>query len=183
MSHIPDMAPNLDINTQITYNRVLVQLGMCAFSLGLIQECVNALTDIVSSGRIKELLGQGISKNSTNEKEERRRMLPYHMHINVEVAEAVHLIASMLIEIPNIVAESIDASKKQSAKFFRKQYEQYRNFYGPPESFKDYIIVAAKELHQGNWKKCYEYLLSVNIWNKLSQDVKSVTKGLCYNNC
>lgn len=173
MSRIPDMAPNLDINTQITYNRVLVQLGLCAFSLGLIQECVNALSEIISAGRIRELLAQGISKNAANEKEERRRLLPYHMHINIEVVEAVHLIASMLIEIPHIVAESSEA-KKQSAKFFRKQYEQYKNFYGPPETFKDYIIVAAKELHQGNWKKCYEYLLAVNIWGKLSQDVTLV---------
>jgi translation initiation factor 3 subunit C len=178
MSHIADASATLDVNTQISYNRVLVQLGLSAFSLGLIQETVNALTEIVSSLRIRELLGQGISKNSLNEKEERRRLLPTHLHINAELVEAVHLIASMLIEIPNIVADPNEANKKQSAKYFRRQYEGYKNFYGPPESYKDFIIVAAKELHQGNWKKCYDFLLSVNIWGRLSQDVQQAQTNL-----
>jgi len=136
------------------------------------------LTEVVASQRIRELLAQGISRNTTNEAVERRRLLPVHLHINTELVEAVHLIASMLIEIPNIVRDPAEASKTISAKFFRRQYEQYRNFYGPPETFKDYIIVASKELYNGNWKKCYEYLLSVNIWNKLSQNVQQTQKNL-----
>lgn len=179
MSHIADMGPALDPNTQILYNRVLVQLGVCAFSLGLIQESVNALTDIVSSGgRLKELIGQGISKMSANEKEERRRLVPYHMYINTDLVEAIHLIGAMLLEIPNIVAEQFEGSKKQSTKFFRKSFELYKNFYGPPETAKDIIMVAGKALQQGNWKTCYDYLLSVNIWTKLTQDTEEAQKNL-----
>lgn len=174
MSHIPEISSSLDASTQIIYNRTLVQLGLCAFSLGLIQESVNALADIVSTGKIRELLGQGISKYPVNEKEERRRLLPYHMHINIELVEAVHLIAAMLIEVPNIIIDPVEASKKQASKVFRRQYELYKNFYGTPETSRDRIMIAGKELQHGNWKKCYDHLISANIWSKITQDAQKV---------
>ena len=123
MSHLSELGPNLDAGTQIIYNRTLVQLGLSAFSLGLIQESMNALNDISNSGKLRELLGQGISKNSYNEKEERRRLLPYHMHINTDLVEAVQLMSAMLIEVPNL---ETDVQKKQALRSFKKQFEVYR---------------------------------------------------------
>jgi len=176
MSHLAELGPNLDAGTQIIYNRTLVQLGLSAFSIGLIQESMNALNDIANSGRLRELLGQGVSKNTYNEKEERRRMLPIHMHINTDLVEAVQLMSAMLIEVPTL--ETADVQKKQALRSFKKQFEVYRNFYGPPETNKDRIMVAARELQSGHWKKCYENLLQMNIWSKLTQDAKKTQENL-----
>jgi translation initiation factor 3 subunit C len=178
MSHIPEIASGLDAATQIIYNRTLVQLGISAFSLGLIQESVNALADIMNTGKIRELLGQGISKYPVNEKEERRRLLPYHMHINIELVETVYLIAAMLNEIPNIMIDPVEASKKQASKAFRRQYELYKNFYGPPETSRDRIMIAGKDLQHGDWRKCYDNLTSTNLWGKITQDAQKTKENL-----
>ncbi len=125
MSHIPEVASTLEPELQILYNRTLIQLGVAAFSLGLIQEALNALTDIISSGKIRELIGQGLSRFA-NEKEERRRLLPLHLHINVELVESVYLISAVLNEIPALLLDSSEVSKKQKTQSFKKLFDQYK---------------------------------------------------------
>lgn len=59
----------------------MVQLGICAFRQGMIKDAHNALLDIQSSGRAKELLGQGLlmrnmqERNAEQEKIEKRRQV------------------------------------------------------------------------------------------------------------
>lgn len=66
---------------KILYNRTMVQLGICAFRQGMIKDAHNALLDIQSSGRAKELLGQGLlmrnmqERNAEQEKIEKRRQV------------------------------------------------------------------------------------------------------------
>lgn len=70
----------------------MVQLGICAFRQGMIKDAHNALLDIQSSGRAKELLGQGLlmrnmqERNAEQEKIEKRRQVnpAYAMNSKVQ---------------------------------------------------------------------------------------------------
>lgn len=61
MSHLQESIHNADIGTQIIYNRTMVQLGLCAFRKGQMEDAHQALTDIQSGNRARELLAQGMS--------------------------------------------------------------------------------------------------------------------------
>ena len=92
--NIQELAMQTDISTQILYNRNLVQLGLCAFRNGLIQDAHACLSQICP--KHKELLAQGLSnlknieRTQEQERAEKRRLLPYHMHISMELIECVH---------------------------------------------------------------------------------------------
>ena len=109
-SHLQETIDQADVGTQICHNRAMVQLGMCAFRLGMIVEAQGCLQEICGQQRQKELLAQGVQLARYNqqqitpeqEKLERQRQLPFHMHINLELLECIYLVCSMLMEIPSI---------------------------------------------------------------------------------
>ena len=97
-SHLQESIVNFDVQSQILYNRTLVQVGLCAFRKGLVYDAQNTLQEICGSGRQKELLAQGVMMqrygsqvSAEQERLEKQRQLPFHMHINLELLECVYL--------------------------------------------------------------------------------------------
>lgn len=180
MSRLGDSIHNADVGTQVLYNRAVVQLGLCAFRNGLIKEAQQTLHDIFATQRVKELLAQGMhqakySSSLTPEQEraERQRQLPFHLHINTELLEAAFLVSSMLVEIPLLASiDNEDAKRKAVSKPFRRllDFADRQVFTGPPESTRDHIMQASKALQDGQWEKCRDLILSIKIWSLMPEE-------------
>ncbi|CCX15869.1 eukaryotic translation initiation factor 3 subunit 8 N-terminus-domain-containing protein [Pyronema domesticum] len=182
MSHLQEGIHGADVSTQILYNRTLVQVGLCAFRAGLIFEAQTAMQEICGTGRLKELLAQGVQiqryQQVTPEQErlERQRQLPFHQHINLELLECAYLTCSMLLEIPALAASgsSPDVKKRVISKTFRRmlEYHERQIFTGPPENTRDHVMQAAKALAAGEWKKSSELIHAIKIWDLLPEPQK-----------
>jgi len=181
MSHLQESIHSADVATQILYNRTVVQLGLCAFRCGLIKEAQTTLQDIFTTQRVKELLAQGVHPQRfqqqltpEQEKAERSRQLPFHMHINTELLEAAFLVSSMLVEIPLLASiESEEQKRKAISKPFRRllDFADRQVFTGPPESTRDHIMQASKALQDGEWEKCRDLIQSIKIWSLMPEAV------------
>eukprot|EP01035_Chromulina_nebulosa_P020205 gene20205-26227_t len=188
ISHIQETIDKMDIKTQILYNRVLVMLGISAFRLGLISKAHDCLVNICSN-KMKELLAQGTSKFSYDrdpdqEKIERRRQLPYHMHINPDLIESCHLISAMLLELPVIAKANgvVTLPVNPISRVFRKYFLSYTKqiFTGPPENTREIILSAAKALLNGQWEKSLELLLGLESWSLLPGNGAERVKALLH---
>ena len=168
MSHLQDTISHSDPLTQILYNRTMVQLGLCGFRHSEIRDAHNALLDIQLGGRSKELLAQGLlpqrhhERSSEQEKIEKQRQMPFHMHINLELLECVYLVSAMLIEIPYMAAHEFDARRRMISKSY---YQQLRSserqaLVGPPESMREHVVAASKAMRNGDWEKCRDFIIN-----------------------
>ncbi|KII92289.1 hypothetical protein PLICRDRAFT_133788 [Plicaturopsis crispa FD-325 SS-3] len=178
MSHLQESVHSADVATQILYNRTVVQLGLCAFRCGLIKESQATLLDIFTTQRVKELLAQGVHQQRfqvltpEQEKAERQRQLPFHMHINTELLEAAFLVSSMLVEIPLLASiDSEELKRKAISKPFRRllDFADRQVFTGPPESTRDHIMQASKALQDGEWEQCRDLIQSIKIWSLMPE--------------
>ncbi|XP_026078974.1 eukaryotic translation initiation factor 3 subunit C isoform X2 [Carassius auratus] len=175
MSHLQDNIQHADPPVQILYNRTMVQLGICAFRQGMIKDAHNALLDIQSSGRAKELLGQGLlmrnmqERNPEQEKIEKRRQVPFHMHINLELLECVYLVSAMLLEIPYMAAHEFDARRRMISKQFHHQLRvgERQPLLGPPESMREHVVAASKAMKMGDWRTCHSFIINEKMNSKV----------------
>ncbi|PPS96371.1 Eukaryotic translation initiation factor 3 subunit C [Cryptosporidium hominis] len=191
-----DMALGSDVNIQILYNRSLVQLGLSAFRLGQISEAQQLLSEICMPNRNRELLAQGMSnmksqeRTPEQERAEKRRLLPYHMHLSLEVIDCIYLICSMLLEVPYLAyhkslimqneASNSHIKLRPISKQFRRLLEQYERqaITGPPESLRDTIIAATRSLQLGKWRECKDYVFSLSIWDYNQEDLQQTQERL-----
>lgn len=184
MSRISEQTQQLDIRTQVLFNRTTAQLGLCAFRNGLIAEAHSCLLELYSSLKVKELLAQGIQQHryqdrtAEQEAAEKRRQVPFHLHINLELLEASFLTCNVLLETSSMAAVGpVDWSKKNmGTKALRKMMENYdkQTFLGPPENVRDHITAACRTLLTGDWRKAFEYTSALSCWGLLGGAKQSV---------
>ncbi|RWS28477.1 eukaryotic translation initiation factor 3 subunit C-like protein, partial [Leptotrombidium deliense] len=183
MSHLQHNIGKSDIPLQIIYNRALVQLGLCAFRHGNIKDAHTDLLDIQILGRAKELLAQGLlpkqqERTPEQEKLEKRRLLPFHKHINLELLECVYLVSAMLLEIPDVAANEYSVRKKMISRSFYNQLRKNEEqpLVGLPESMREHVVAASKAMRVGNWKACRDFIINdkmnSKVWNLFHQPDK-----------
>lgn len=181
-----EIAPTLDVNCQIIYNRAVVQLALCSFRLGFIKDTYFSLQEICSSGRPKELLAQGVQfqkfseKTPEQERAERQLQLPSHMHLNVELIDCIFLTCSMILEVPQATLFS-----KKSHNNERKMYQSRhlkrlidaveRNvFTGPAENTREALVMAAQSLALSDWETSARLCFAIKVWETIPNFENSI---------
>ena len=178
VSHLQETIGGMDVSVQILFNRTMVQLGLAAFRQGLIADAQFCLTDLYSSTRPnhKELLAQGLSvvrygleRPPEKESLEKRRQIPFHKHINLDLIECVHLVSVLLLEVPNHAAHQFDVKHKSLSRTFNRLInvsERQLWGIGPAENPREHIVAASRHLTKGDWQTAAEVLLQLKCWKQ-----------------
>lgn len=183
MSHLQENIQLMDVSTQILFNRAVAQLGICAFELGHFDEAFTFLSDLFAGGRTKELLAQGLTQSRFNdrsaeqEKIDRRRQLPHHLHINLDLLESIFLVCTMLLE----VSELLNSKKATShSRYFLRIVDYYNRqlFMGPADNARDTILAATKLLLVGDYERASQLLLDLPAWGALAESRSRVLEIL-----
>ncbi|SCU79499.1 LADA_0B01090g1_1 [Lachancea dasiensis] len=178
-SHVQSSINYADPPLQILFNRAVVQLGLAAFKLCLIDDCHQILNEVSTSTHLRDILGQQslqrvANNNATNNggTPNEQLCLPFHQHINLDLIDVVFMTCSLLIEVPHMAAFFSGIKVKRipySQKSIRRALEHHEksSFQGPPETLRDRILYAAKAMQRGDWEQSVDYLKSVPTWSLL----------------
>eukprot|EP01083_Nonionella_stella_P025708 70822_1 len=178
MSRLPDTVGRADVATQIVFNRAQAQLALCAFRRGDYSTSQRMLGELYSTQHIKELLAQGVTMNRWQERTpeqellERKRMLPNHLHISLDLLESAHFLSAMLLEMLNIALYPADTKRYHVSRAFRRLYDNFLEtpFHGPPETTRDFIMHASKALSNGDWRKCVDHVMEIKMWSLIPNE-------------
>ena len=105
------------------------------------------------------------------EKEELKRQVPFHMHINLHQLDCVYMICAMLLEIPNIAENQYSVTKKVVSKNFKKLIDAYdsKAFYLAAENYRDSLVLAAKQLNKSNWRAAIDHIFEIKLVQKMPE--------------
>jgi translation initiation factor 3 subunit C len=184
-SDLFDLVAVSEISLQIQYNRALAMVGVAAFAAGDVKDCYSLLSDLCTTGRIRELLAQGINrqvqeKTAEADRAERRRLLPYHLHLNIELIESAYYLSSMILEVPHLsrsLLQTDGAFSRRLAKY-RRQIESYDRqlFSGPPEFAKDAISLAGKAMMNDDVERAVQLVENLKVWETCSGAKSKIIK-------
>jgi translation initiation factor 3 subunit C len=176
VSHVQEDVSSMDVSTMVLFNRAMAQLGVAACASGLFSDAASCLAELHASSRIRELLAQGSppqryqDRTAEQEREERKRQMPFHMHINLDLLECVHLTSAMLVEVAGMAANAVDFVHGRSTnRMFQRQLDLYekQTFLGPPESARDHIMASTLALLRGDWERASSLIRSLSVWDLL----------------
>uniref|UniRef100_A0A1I8FQV5 EIF-3c_N domain-containing protein n=1 Tax=Macrostomum lignano TaxID=282301 RepID=A0A1I8FQV5_9PLAT len=116
------------------------------------------------------------SRSASRRTAEKRRQMPYHMHINLELLECVYLVSAMLLEIPSIAAHENDQRRRMISKNFHhvlKINERTRQM-------REHVVAAAKVMRQGKWQETRAYIINDKMNAKANSKASSRPTGAQY---
>jgi translation initiation factor 3 subunit C len=183
LSHLPENIAFTDIESQILYNRAIVQLGICAFHQGLIQESYDYHQDLFATKRLKELLAQGsvelcyADNDLSFNKMDKKMQLPLHMHINLELVETLHLISCILLDAANL---SQCGRQAINCRHLQKILElnSHSTIFNHPDSMRNKIMAAIGTILQSDWSSTMSIINSLSCWSLLPLGRRSSTMNI-----
>lgn len=196
LTHVQATIHTSEPGVQVLFNRAITQLGLAAFRSGLLEEAQTILNEVVTSPHTRELLGQGriyFSNSNSNSSgdsgsSEKGKYVPFHMHVNIELVDAVYYISSLLYEVPLMALQAYQGStpgaiafangeaqlqaqnaKKNFSRSFKRilEYTERQYFQGPAEETRDTVFEAYGHLVKFNWKTASKILCELRVWNMM----------------
>jgi len=110
-------------------------------------------------------------KTLEEEIEEKKRFVPPHLQVNLELLDCVYMTTSMMLEVVNISENKFHIHRKVISRNYRKLIEQYdqKGIQFVAQSNRDFIVEASRYLHHSKWEDAIKSISSIKLIYKLSE--------------